>query len=174
MNVGNFILTKTNKGKDCVVYNQNTFSLFRQLKSSILWRCKKRGCTSMVHTDCLIKEITKVSSDHSHDDRDNHYHQNYVVCNLCKRKVKDDLNIKSTKIMRKALAEEDTEDTVHEDLQNVGKAMYRERRKELPSLPKSRSEACEQLQNQNYRTKNGEQFCYVFDDIVFKISEKTR
>ena len=107
----------------------------------------------MVHTDCLIKEIIKVGGRHVHDDRDNHYVQNNVVRNVCKRKAKDGLYVKPTKIVRKALAEEDTKEIIHEDSQNVEKAMYRERRKELLNLPKLRREACEQLKTQNYQTK---------------------
>jgi len=61
--------TDTNKGKKCIIFQNNKFSLSFTGKTSVSWRCTARHCNATIHTgtdDALVREITV---DHHHDDK---------------------------------------------------------------------------------------------------------
>ena len=78
-----------------------------------------------------------------------------------------------SKIIRQEFQKLDESNLQTKDLKNVALAVYRERRKELPVLPKSRIEANEALKSTNLNTNKDESFMMVNDQengIIVKLS----
>ena len=82
---------------------------------------------------------------------------------MAKRKASDDISARPSKIIRQELQKLDESNLQTKDLQNVALAVYRERRRELPVLPKSRIEAHEALKSINLNTNKDESFMMVND-----------
>ena len=80
---------------------------------------------------------------------------------MAKRKVSDDISARPSKIIRQESQKLDESNLQTKALKNVALAVYRERRRELPVLPKSRIEAHEALKSINLNTNKDESFMMV-------------
>ena len=87
-------------------------------------------------------------SGHNHDMNERKI-ESKQLCVMAKRKASDDISARSSKIIRQELQKLDESNLQTKDLKNVALAVYRERRRELPVLPKSRIEAHEALKSIN-------------------------
>ena len=99
-------------------------------------------------TDGESKVATSAMSGHNHDMNERKIESKQLRV-MAKRKASDDISARSSKIIRQELQKLDESNLQTKDLKNVAVAVYRERRRELPVLPKSRIEAHEALKSIN-------------------------
>ena len=136
------IISETNKKKKCLKYDGLTFRVDRILKNNdISWRCtnNKSKCKARVRTDGESKVVMSAMSEHNHDMNERKIESKQFRV-MAKRKA-----ARSSNIIRQELQKLDESNLQTKDLKNVAMAVYRERRRELPVLPKSRIEAHEAL-----------------------------
>jgi hypothetical protein len=86
---------------------------------------------------------------HEPDERKNERH---VLRNSVKRKASDDISQRPSKLIRKALQDQEEEQLEPNDLKSAEKAIYRRRRKIYPPLLKSLAETREVLPKMNTQT----------------------
>lgn len=95
-----------------------------------------------------------------------------------KRKAEEDLHTKPNKIIRREVSARAAWTILgHSDLKLLRKSAYECRRKKLPSLPKTRDEALQQLVNGAYKIlHNGHQkLCHMYKGIpIFTTKENLR
>jgi uncharacterized protein YlaI len=141
------IVSETNKKKKCLIYDGFTFRVDRILKNNdISWRCtnnKSKG-KARVRTDGESKVVMSAMSEHNHDMNERKIESKQLRV-MAKQKASDDISARPSKIIRQELQKLDESNLQTKDLKNVAMAVYRERRRELPVLPKSRIEAHEAL-----------------------------
>jgi hypothetical protein len=143
------IVSETNKKKKCVIYDGFMLRVDRILKNNdISWRCtnNKSKCKVRVRTDGESKVVMSATSEHSHDMNERKIESKELRV-MAKRKASDDISARPYKIIRQELQKLDESNLQTKDLKNVAMAVYRERRRELPVLPKSRIEAHEALKS---------------------------
>ena len=141
------IVSETNKKKKCLIYDGFTFRVDRILKKNdISWRCNnnKSKCKARVRTDGESNVVMSAMSEHNHDMNERKIESKQLRV-MAKRKASDDILARRSKIIRQELQKLDESNLQTKDLKNVAMAVYRERRRELPVLPKSRIEAHEAL-----------------------------
>jgi hypothetical protein len=167
------IVSETNKKKKCLKYDGLTFRVDRILKKNdISWRCtnNKSKCKARVRTDGESKVVMSAMSEHNHEINEREIESKQLPV-MAKRKASDDISARPSKIIRQELQKLDESNLQTKDLKNVALAVYRERRRELPVLPKYRNEAHEALKSINLNTNKDESFMMVNDQengiIVF-------
>ena len=130
--------SETNKGKSCFVHNDNKFrEYYRKKNGHVCYRCTMKTCKARIEMrDVVIAE----HGDHDHYDKVS----NVAAVALrvsCKRAAATDLSQRLSKIIRTALQSSDVtaadDQVTSRDVVNCRAAMYRERRKQYGTLPKS-------------------------------------
>jgi len=98
-----------------------------------------KDCKTRIRTDSSAYTVLMQKNQHSHepDERKNERHQLRATA---KRKETDYITQRPSKIIRRALQDQQEEQLQPNDLKSVAKAVYRRRRKTYPPLPKSQSE----------------------------------
>jgi hypothetical protein len=159
------ILSTTDRGKQCLIFDGYTFRLDRVMKdSNISWRCtnNKTNCKARIGTDADVKVVLNSVNEHNHDACERKIKAKQLRT-AAKRKVSGDISARSSKIIRKELQEFNECHLHSKDLKNIALAVYHERRKELPALPKTRAEVHEALSNISVLTYKEEHFLPVND-----------
>lgn len=155
----------TNKGTDCLIVDGYKFSKFRTLKDgNISWRCVNKKCGAFVKSDPTVVEIfTGIVQHKNHEQLSSRKIDHDHIKNECKRKAKEDLSLKPSKIIRSQLIKEANAETSVEqtDLKKTQKAIYNARRSIIPALPKSARRTIEQLRNLQCKTNLNEDFCFI-------------
>lgn len=147
----------TLKGKECILYKNNKYSLSNKGKDKISWRCTIRGCNATIYTNDQ-HEIKSEKNNHHHIDKVNNVGV-AVLKAKCKRKAMDNFDDRPSKILRTELSSlQSTENVVEKDLKNCKLALYRCRRKQFPKLPKSMSECIECIRDVPLATSRREDF----------------
>jgi len=112
----------------------------------------------MVTTNSNINVFIKQNkSQHHHETNEINPELKEIRCAV-KRKSKLDLNEKPLKIIRKELC---TSSVSADNIDAMRQSMYRERRKLLPPVPVSLSDALNKVKESNITLNNGEQFVFV-------------
>ncbi len=108
--------------------------------------CTKKNCKGQIKTDSAVSAILEETG-HNHDEMSKREVQNVTVKGNCKRKASQDMTSRPSKIICQELVcienvttMNNTESVVSNDLVNIRLAMYRERRKHLPTVPKNIAE----------------------------------
>ena len=159
-----FCISKTNRGKDCLIAGNYIYSYFKQLKDGVKsWRCTVKNCNSYVHTDAESKHLIPVKIQHTHPANERSVERHKVRAAV-KRKAVEDITQRPSKIIRAELQIQDCSAIQSKDLKSIAVSMYRERRKELPKLPKTRDEVQAALQNIDTRTCKGDVFL-LYNDL---------
>ncbi|CAI6369909.1 unnamed protein product [Macrosiphum euphorbiae] len=149
-----------NKGAQSIIYQKYSYRLFRTNKNSgdLVWRCNNKLCSVMVTTNSNINVFIKQNkSKHHHETNEINPELKEIRCAV-KRKSKLDLNEKPLKIIRKELC---TSSVSADNIDAMRQSMYRERRKLLPPVPVSLSDALNKVKESNITLNNGEQFVFV-------------
>jgi len=87
-----------------------------------------------------------------------------VLRENCKRKARDSISTRPSKIIRKELLTNVGTDIVHNDVSSVRKAMYMARRKKFPIYPKSFDEAIDtiwEMQNDDFFKFNNKKCIHI-------------
>jgi hypothetical protein len=171
-----FVRTVTNRNTECVIYRNYKYSRKRSLADGkISWVCTNKNCNGQIKTNSAVSEITEQTG-HNHNEMSDRKVQSVTVRGNCKRKATEDISSRPSKIIRQELVSienvtgmNNTQSMVSNDLVNIRLAMYRERRKCLPTIPKNIGEVFQQLKDSSLVTSRKEKFCFIHEDtnIVF-------
>ena len=87
-----------------------------------------KDCKARIRTDSSAQTVLMQKNQHSHepDERTNERHQLRATAN---RKATDDITQRPSKIIRRALQDQQEEQLQLNDLKSVAKAVYRRRRR---------------------------------------------
>ena len=91
--------------------------------------------TTDIKNSCIIN----VKNEHNHESDERKAERQQLRCNA-KWKASQDATARPSKIIRKQLQTMSETNLHQDDIKNVSKAIYRERRKRHPTLPKSRND----------------------------------
>ncbi|KAL4096615.1 hypothetical protein QTP88_021534 [Uroleucon formosanum] len=112
----------------------------------------------MVTTNSNVNVFIKQNkSEHHHETNEINPELKEIRCAI-KRKSQMDLNKKPLKIIRQELC---TSSVSADNIDAMRQSMYRERRKLLPPVPVSLSDALNKIKESNITLNNGEQFVFV-------------
>ena len=157
-------ITETNRGKKSLLYEGFSFRVSIQMKKTndITWRCTVKTCKASVKTDSDCTVVISENNEHNHDSDQRKIERKTVRCAV-KRKACEDICARPSKVLRTELqnVQEDTLTTT--DLKSLSMAIYRERRKKYPTLPKSRADVHESINNVSTETSKSELFCLSND-----------
>lgn len=158
-------ISKTQKGADCVVLNNYTYRLdYATSHGDKYWRCTVKGCKSRVKTDGQVTTTLTAVTNHNHD-RDYRTTEKTILRAAVKRRAEADVSERPAKIMKSELLQMEEANLVHKDIINVRRSIYRQRRKQLPKLPKTREDVHRILNNDFHpTTSKGEKFVLHNDD----------
>jgi len=112
--------------------------------------------TTDAETSCIIH----MKNVHNHEADDRKLERQELRMNA-KRKATEDPTARPSKIIRKELTSIDENFLHQDDLKNVSKAIYRERRKGHPTLPKSREDLHTTISNMTIETSKSENFLQI-------------
>ena len=149
---------ETNRGKRSIICDGFRYRVDGILKSYVVsWRCSVTDCKAGIRTDSSAQTVFMQKNQHSHepDEGKNERHQLRATA---KRKATDDITQRPSKIIRRALQDQQEEQLQPNDLRSVAMAVYRRRRKTYPPLPKSQSETYGVLPKMNIQTNKFEEF----------------
>ena len=147
----------TEKGKPCLIFQNNRFRLVYKGLESTTWRCTKKACKAQIHT-LPSGEVKELTVTHNHDDKVLNIQLDKLKAQ-CKRKAVDQIDSRPAKVMREALSSLDnTHSITTSDLKNCRLMMYREKRKTLPTLPKTMAQCVQKVSDVPLQTGRGENF----------------
>lgn len=109
------------------------------MSSTKFWVCTKRDCNARITTCIQTNEILHGLVEHTHD-ADSRKTQELAFRQSCKRKATEDLTQRPRKITIQEAKKADINELSEENVSKIRRAMWRERRKEMPLLPKTRQE----------------------------------
>jgi len=161
-----FKLFTNNRGNNSIHFDNYNFRYFRTNKSSgdIVWRCMQKTCSETIITNnektVLVRSNIK---DHQHDeDNDKQNKELQTIRTAIKRKAIENVYEKPIKIIRKELSIIENSQVCSSNINALRKSMYRERRKTLPTIPLSITDAIQKLKTAWIENKSKEKFVHVF------------
>lgn len=135
-----FKISETSRGKKSLVYDGFSFRFERAMKNGdISWRCTVKSCNSRVITDEGCKTLLSGRTEHNHDTSERKI-QRQIIRAVVKRKAASEITSRPMKLIRCELQNMDDDRLTTKDLKSLTMSIYRQRRKEYPTLPKSRDE----------------------------------
>lgn len=147
----------------------NSTFYFRKDKTmkcgDISWRCCKRvpQCKARLRTNGDITQVVATTGEHSHDS-DSKAVEHKVMLGRCKVKAQRQALTRPSSIIREELKAAPAVHLTQSNMNAMRQAMYRERRKIFPPLPKSRLEAQQALENFPVLTSLGEEYILANDE----------
>ena len=118
---------ETNRGERSIICDGFRYRVDGILKSDVVsWRCSVKDCKARIRTDSSAQTVLMQKNQHSHepDERKNERHQLRATS---KRKATDDITKRPSKIIRRALQDQQEVQLQPNDLKSVAKAVYRRR-----------------------------------------------
>lgn len=160
-----FQIIESMYGNELLVLNNFKYKKEKVLKSGeTFWRCIKRKekCSAKVYTVLGPDHvISRTDIDHNHE-ADVPKVNRHIISTNCKRKAKDDISEKPSKIIRRELEVNLPTTFTTKDQEYVRKNVYNCRKKVLPGpLPKSTEEVVSILENYKPKTCRGEEFLFL-------------
>ncbi|KAF2879022.1 hypothetical protein ILUMI_27152 [Ignelater luminosus] len=155
------------RGKIFVVYESFKFRNVGKVERGIKWRCTNKYCSSKLYTDEREKEI-------NHNHASSETLQRQTISNSIKRKAVD-ICERPAQIIHRELSKSfpsDLETINCDDLRNIRKCMYYNRRSALPPLPKTIVETQNIVENLIIKTSKNERFVLAndFDSNIIILS----
>jgi len=145
------------------------------ISGNVVWRCYIKNCTSTVTTCSQLKNILKINNTHKHEQVETVKIQIQEVRNVCKRKACNDIHERPRKIIRKEVSSIENNEVIgSNDVNLIRKSIYNERRKLLPTLPKSLEDALNFVSNSDILTYQNEKMTFVYkqDEIIIVTCKK--
>lgn len=135
-----FTITETNRGNKSLICEDYNFRFHKSLKNgNNSWRCSNKKCKATCKTDSENLVLVEMNGTHNHD-ADKQKVERQQIRVAVKRRANDDVTCRPSKLIRSELQQSAESSLQSKDLQRLQLAIYRERRKEYPTLPKSRAE----------------------------------
>lgn len=158
-----FKITETNRGNKALICDGHSYRYHTMLKNGELsWRCCNKTCKVRLCTDSESSYIVRIKNSHIHEGDDRKMERQELRISA-KRKAADEPTSRPSKIIRKELTAMDEKNLHQSDIKSVYKAIYRERRKRHPTLPKSRDDVHISLSNMAIETSKSDSFLLVND-----------
>ncbi|KAE9538011.1 hypothetical protein AGLY_005983 [Aphis glycines] len=168
--------TLSNKGGRCLLLDGFKYRKYKvNISGNVVWRCYIKNCTSTVTTCSKLKNILKINNTHKHEQVETVKIQIQEVRNVCKRKACDDIHERPRKIIRKEVSSIENNEVIgSNDVNLIRKSIYNERRKLLPTLPKSLEDALNFVSNSDILTCQNEKMTFVYkqDEIIIVTCKK--
>ena len=115
--------------------------------------------------------------DHTHEVDERKLERNQVRLSV-KRKANSDVSERPSKSIRSELQKVEENNLTENDLKSLSMAIYRERRKRHPTLPKSREDVHTALDGMTIETSKSENMCLINDQesgiIIFSCTSNLR
>ncbi|CAC5420933.1 unnamed protein product [Mytilus coruscus] len=154
--------TETSRGVKSLIIDGHTYRKVSVLKhNNISYRCTIKSCKASVTTDSDGLTIVKTQNEHNHvaDDRKTEAKELRVRS----REKSGDVFSRPSKIVRTDLQGTKESHLVPKYLKNASLAVYRERRKDTPVLPKSRDDVHTATSFMLIETNKSEKFLLTND-----------
>ena len=155
-----FKLTETNKGKKAIILDGYIYRLCYSSKICNSWRCSIKGalkCSARIKTTCNNDTILTWNVVHTHSP-DYKKTERQELRTRIKRKATEDIATRPAKVIRTELESFSEEYLTVSDTRNIALALYRQKRKKYPALPKNRSDIHHALDHMTLETNKNEQF----------------
>ena len=113
---------ETNRVKRSIICDRFRYSVDRILKSDVVsWRCSVKDCKTRIRTDSSAQAVLMQQNQYSHepDERKDERHQLRATA---KRKTTYDITQRPSKIIRRALQDQQEEQLQPNDLKSVAEA----------------------------------------------------
>ncbi len=130
--------------------------------------CTKKNYNGQINTDSAVSVLLE-ETEHNHDEMSKREVQSVIVKGNCKRKACQEMTSQPSKIIRQKLVSienvtgmNNTKSVVSNDLVNIQLAMYRERRKHLPTVPKNIAEVLQRLKDLSLVMSKEEKYCFLY------------
>jgi len=124
-----FKILSTNRGNKSIVCEGYFYRFLSALKhGENSWRCCDKKCSVRLTTDMENSCIINVKNEHNHEPDERKAERQQLRCNA-KRKASEDATARPSKIIRKQLQTMSETNLHQDDIKNVSKAIYRERRR---------------------------------------------
>jgi hypothetical protein len=156
-----------------IVFNSHKYRFIRLRKENIeKWTCTNNKCTASLLIENIgeNKSVKEILGEHCHSTIATLKIERQVLRENCKKKAADSVSTKPVKIIRTELMKYiDTTVLQHKDFKSIRKAIYCEKRKIYPVLPKTIFEAVNELRNMKNDDVfkfRGQQFIYVYDEKI--------
>lgn len=163
----NVKVSVSQRGKKVLIVNCYTYRLHKKLAGNNLrWCCCKKSCTASLKTADEENPVTifDANLNHNHEVEENVINRKHLS-NTLKRKAKDDICEKPSKLIHRELMKNDISTLTTKDVELVRRCMYNSRRSLQPKLPTSTKEVHELLENISVTTNKGENFVAVNDKV---------
>jgi hypothetical protein len=152
------IHTETNCGKKSIIYYGYSYRKVNSLKNrDVVFRCSTgKSCKATVTTDEKGVAVVKMKNEHNYES----YEKNVEVKQLRVRirKQSGDITSRPSKIIRQEIQIQGENLLKTNDLRNLAQSLFRERRKDLPKLPKNRGDVHNAFDVLDLNTNKDERF----------------
>ena len=148
-----FKITEANRGNKCLISEDFRYRFHKTLKNgNESWRCSNKSCKATLKTDGENLMVVETNGEHCHESDKRKCERQQLRVSL-KRKAAEDVTSRPAKLIRTELQSSDNQSIQTSDLKLLQLAIYRERRRELPPLPKSRDEVHGAIDKMDIKTQ---------------------
>jgi hypothetical protein len=154
--------TETNRGQPAIVVDGILYRIRNTLKSGdVVYRCTAKSCKMSITTDKDGTRVLKAKNQHTCESSQSD--RKTEALRIRSRNKSGDITKRPSHIIRTALQTMDEQTLQSADIKNVAKAVYRERRKKLPTLPKNRKDVHDVVDEVNTKTNKDESLLLIND-----------
>lgn len=140
------VKAESSRGKVVLLMGSFKFHFDRTLASEeSRWRCRVPKCTAAIYTVGEELIVSKHNLNHCHDEPCNSTIQKAALVAALKRKATEDIGLTPKRLVHTVLKNTAFDALNVDDIKNVKRAVYRERRKKFPKLPRCQREVHELL-----------------------------
>jgi hypothetical protein len=152
--------TETNRGNSAIIVDGYIYRKMNVLKSGdVVYRCcKSKSCKKSITTDKDGISVVKTKNDHTCNMESNERKFEAQVLRVCIRKASGDISKRLSTLIRSALQTSTENNLLQLDVTNASKAIYRERHKYFPALPKSKDDVHDAVDILDTKTNKSENF----------------
>jgi hypothetical protein len=149
-------------GNKSLLYDGLTYRI-KELKSGdISWRYTLKTCKVRLRTDGESKLEISANTEHNHDTDARKVERQQIRVSV-KRKANNDIAERPSKLIRSELQTGEEQHLTDNDLKRLSLAIYKQRRKRHPTLPKCIIDVHEALSTMTVKTSKSEDMCLVND-----------
>ena len=127
----------TNHSNLGIIHDGFKYRKEKETSKSVLWRCVEKNCKSRCKTDTDIQMILGGNFNHTYGEIDTRSVERQRIRQGCKRKATEEPSERPSKIINE-IQKTNPAEILPQDITSVRQAIYRQRRKTQPKLPKSR------------------------------------
>ena len=148
----------TNRDKKSIIYDRYSYRKDNSLKNGdVVYRCSTgKSCKATITTDEKGVAVMKMKNEHNHESDEKKVEVKQLRIRI--RKQFGDITSRPSKIIRQEIQIQGENLLETNDFRNLAQSLYRERRKDLPKLPKNREDVHDALDVLELNTNKDERF----------------